>query len=59
MLVKDLKKILNDIPDNAKILFSSDEELNILRTEGVVAELTDRKNTFVVYGLDSSELDSK
>lgn len=57
MKVKDVKKMLSNIPDDWEFLFSSDEELNCIREKGEVAELTDRKNTVVIYGFDGSEVE--
>ena len=56
MKVGEVKKLLADIPDDWDFLFSSDEELNCLRTRGEIATLSDRKNTVVIYGFDGSEI---
>ena len=57
MKAKQFKEMMKGIDDNAEILFSSDEELNCLRSGGEVASLSDRTNTFVVYGFDGTEVD--
>ena len=56
MKVKDLVKILGGCKQDWDILFSSDEELNCLRTEGQVGEDEETKS-YYVYGLDGTELD--
>jgi len=56
MKVKDLVKILNGCKQDWDILFSSDEELNCLRTEGQVGEDEEAKS-YYIYGLDGTELD--
>lgn len=59
MTVKELIKELLEFDQNATVVFSSDEELNTIRTEGEVAELESEylrdKKEVVIYGLDGSE----
>ena len=55
MTVKQLITYLEVYNENATILFSSDEELNTIRTEGQIAILDGMKNEIVIYGLDGSE----
>ena len=57
MKVKDLLKMLSTEDLEKEILFSSDEELNCLRSEGEIASLSDRKDTLVIYGFDGSEVE--
>jgi len=56
MKVKELIEMLKGF-ENDNVLFSSDEELNTLRSDGQVATLSDRQSTLVIYGLDGSEID--
>ena len=55
MKVKELLRMLSKDDLEKEILFSSDEELNCLRSKGEIASLSDRPNTLVIYGFDGSE----
>ena len=57
MKVKDLLKMLSTEDPEKEILFSSDEELNCMRSKGEIASLSDRKDTLVIYGFDGSEVE--
>ena len=57
MKLRELLKGLTKKDLDKEILFSSDEELNCLRSKGQLAELSDRKNTLVIYGFDGSEVE--
>lgn len=57
MKLKDLLKNLTKEDMELDILFSSDEELNTLRSEGEIAKLEDGK--LVVYGFDGTEVDDE
>lgn len=57
MKVKELISQLALYPPEYEILFSSDEELNTLRSRGEVAELSHTKKTVVIYGFDGSEVE--
>jgi len=54
MTIKDLQKRLSLFNPESRVLVSSDEELNTMYGEWQVAELSDRENTVVIYGLDGS-----
>lgn len=54
MKLRDLFKGLSKKDLDKEILFSSDEELNCLRSNGEIAILEDGK--LVIYGLDGSEV---
>jgi len=59
MTIRALRIKLSEIKDqDAEIIFSNDEELNTLRTDGEVCELNlaTGKKTYVIYGLDGSEI---
>jgi len=55
MKVKDLIKQLEKLDKETKILFSSDEELNTLRSEGEVV-LDEEDNVAYIYGFDGTEM---
>lgn len=57
MKVRDLLKFITEADLDKEILFSSDEELNCLRSKGEIAALSDKPNTLVIYGFDGSEVD--
>ena len=57
MKIKDLINILKNCNQDWDILFSSDEELNCLRTDGEVGKDDDAKS-YYIYGLDGTELDT-
>ena len=58
MKVKDLIKKLNDVNPDAKILVSSDEELNTLYEDIEIAYLSEVKSpTIVVWGNSTSIID--
>jgi hypothetical protein len=57
MKVRDLLKFITEADLDKEILFSSDEELNCLRSKGEIATLSDKPNTLVIYGFDGSEVD--
>jgi len=57
MKVRELLGYLKKEDMDKEILFSSDEELNTLRSRGEIASLSDRPNTLVIYGFDGSEID--
>ena len=57
MKLKELLKGLTKEDLDKEILFSSDEELNCLRSRGEIANLSDRENTLVIYGFDGSEVE--
>ncbi len=54
--VKELIKDLKTINPESEVLISSDEELNALFKDFQISELSDRKNTIVIYGLSGSQL---
>ena len=56
MKVRELIKTLTKEDLDKEILFSSDEELNCLRSGGEIALLSDR-DCFVIYGFDGTEVD--
>lgn len=56
MKVKDLIEMLKGL-EEYDILFSSDEELNLLRARGEVAVLDTPEKTAVLYGFDGSEVE--
>ena len=61
MTVKELIEELKKYNPFSEVLFSSDEELNTIRTKGEVAELEtedlmDTIKKVVIYGLDGSEI---
>lgn len=59
MKVKELKEILSQFPDDFNVLFSSDEELNTLRTRGTIQYFDNGEqpiNSVVIYGYDGSEV---
>jgi len=55
MKLKELFKGLTKEDLEKELLVSSDEELNCLFKKWEVAKLTDRKDTFVIYGLSGSD----
>ena len=58
MKVKEFKKFLVGLEDDAEILFSSDEELNTLRKGGEICELTyGSKKLYAIYGFDGTEVE--
>ena len=57
MTIKDLKQSIANLPDDTVVLVSSDEELNNLYEGWQVAELSDKKKTIVIYGLDGTEVE--
>ena len=57
MKVRELLNFLSKEDLDKEILFSSDEELNCLRSKGEIAKLSDRKNTLVIYGFDGTEVE--
>lgn len=59
MTIKELKKELEKFDETAKVLISSDEELNILFQDFEVAVLGDDDDFIkqvVIYGLSGSEV---
>jgi|6_EtaG_2_1085325.scaffolds.fasta_scaffold00110_17 predicted glycosyltransferase len=56
MEIEQLIKALKTLPKNAKVLVSSDEELNTLYTKWEISKLTDIDNTFVIFGHSGFEL---
>ena len=56
MKIKDLIKLLQDCNQEGIIYFSSDEELNCLRSEGQIGENEDQKE-YYIYGLDGTEVE--
>lgn len=57
MKVRELLKFLTKQDLDKEILFSSDEEMNVLRSKGEIASLSDKPNTLVIYGFDGSEVE--
>lgn len=57
MKVRELINMLSKADLDKDILFSSDEELNCLRSRGEICEIEDIPNTLVVYGFDGSEVE--
>lgn len=52
MKLKELLKVLTKEDFEKEIVFSSDEELNCLRTKGEIASLDDGR--LVIYGFDGT-----
>ena len=60
MKISKLKEFIKELPDNAEILISSDEELNTMYRHGEVSKLinTDKhKDTYVIYGYSGTEVE--
>jgi len=55
--VKELIEDLKTINPESEVLISSDEELNILFKDFQISELSDRKDTIVIFGLSGSQID--
>jgi len=55
MKVKELLSFLTKEDLDKEILFSSDEELNCLRSRGEIASIGNNK--LVIYGFDGSEVE--
>lgn len=55
--VKELIEDLKTINPESEVLVSSDEELNVLFKDFQISELSDRKNTIVIFGLSGSQID--
>ena len=55
MKIKELIKELNKFNQDNEVLISSDEELNTLFNGFEVAELSDKNNCIVIYGLSGTE----
>jgi len=56
MKVKELIKQLEQVNGDIQIIFSSDEELNTLRSEGEVA-FDEEENVVYIYGFDGTEVE--
>jgi len=57
MKVKEFRKFITGLKDDDEILFSSDEELNCIRSGGEVAKLDEKK--YVIYGFDGTEVEDE
>lgn len=58
MTIKELKKTIRDIPDDAEIIVSSDEEMNILYRDWDICKLSGTKDeTYVIFGINGSDFD--
>ena len=57
MKMKEFKNIVKQLPDDAEILFSCDEEMNTLRKGGEIAVLSHNSKMYVIYGFDGTECD--
>lgn len=55
MTIKQLKKIIEPLPDNKEFLVSSDEELNTLFGNWEISEIEEGK--YVIFGLSGSEVE--
>ena len=55
--VKELIEDLKTINPESEVLISSDEELNVLFKDFQISELSDRKDTIVIFGLSGSQID--
>ena len=57
MKVRELMKFLSKQDLDKELLVSSDEEMNALYSKWEICELSDRKNTLVIFGFSGTEVE--